>query len=214
MTPTGSSGTRWDPRGRLMEALTEVVMPRARDARAGPGLRTRRVVDLPAPRAGRAGLGHRPLVRRIRAAGPHPRRGRRGRRVPAALRRPTAALRRAVLRRDRQHRLVRLLRHRRPVPGLRHRVPPAGRTDRNRGAGSARGDRRRRAARDRPVGTGSSAASTRQWWRTHWAKTGRVRVDHADAIEDGWRTGCASTGSASITSTDGGRTPPATRSRC
>lgn len=24
------------------------------------------------------------------------------------------------------------------------------------------------------------------WWRTHWAKTGLVTVDHADAIEDGW----------------------------
>ncbi|HUP74182.1 MAG TPA: hypothetical protein VM282_14165 [Acidimicrobiales bacterium] len=25
------------------------------------------------------------------------------------------------------------------------------------------------------------------WWRAHWAKTGKVTVDHADAIEDGWR---------------------------
>ncbi len=25
------------------------------------------------------------------------------------------------------------------------------------------------------------------WWRTHWAKTGKVRVDVADAIEDGWK---------------------------
>jgi SAM-dependent methyltransferase len=25
------------------------------------------------------------------------------------------------------------------------------------------------------------------WWRTHWEKTGKVRVEHADAIEDGWR---------------------------
>lgn len=25
------------------------------------------------------------------------------------------------------------------------------------------------------------------WWRTHWAKTGKVMVDHADLIEDGWR---------------------------
>jgi cyclopropane fatty-acyl-phospholipid synthase-like methyltransferase len=25
------------------------------------------------------------------------------------------------------------------------------------------------------------------WWRTHWEKTGRVRVDLADAIQDGWR---------------------------
>ena len=25
------------------------------------------------------------------------------------------------------------------------------------------------------------------WWRTHWAKTGKVRVDHADAVPDGWR---------------------------
>jgi SAM-dependent methyltransferase len=25
------------------------------------------------------------------------------------------------------------------------------------------------------------------WWEHHWAKTGKVRVDHADAIEDGWR---------------------------
>ncbi len=26
-----------------------------------------------------------------------------------------------------------------------------------------------------------------QWWRTHWHKTGKVTVDHADAIEDGWQ---------------------------
>ncbi len=25
------------------------------------------------------------------------------------------------------------------------------------------------------------------WWRHHWAKTGKVAVDHADLIEDGWR---------------------------
>ncbi len=25
------------------------------------------------------------------------------------------------------------------------------------------------------------------WWRTHWAKTGKVSVDHADLIEDGWK---------------------------
>ena len=25
------------------------------------------------------------------------------------------------------------------------------------------------------------------WWRTHWAKTGKVRVEVADAIEDGWK---------------------------
>jgi SAM-dependent methyltransferase len=25
-----------------------------------------------------------------------------------------------------------------------------------------------------------------EWWRTHWAKTGKVDVDVADAIDDGW----------------------------
>ena len=25
------------------------------------------------------------------------------------------------------------------------------------------------------------------WWRTHWAKTGKVSVDHADLVPDGWR---------------------------
>ena len=25
------------------------------------------------------------------------------------------------------------------------------------------------------------------WWRTHWAKTGKVEVEHADAIPDGWQ---------------------------
>jgi len=25
------------------------------------------------------------------------------------------------------------------------------------------------------------------WWRTHWDKTGKARVDLADALEDGWR---------------------------
>jgi SAM-dependent methyltransferase len=25
------------------------------------------------------------------------------------------------------------------------------------------------------------------WWRTHWEKTGKVQVEHADAIEDGWK---------------------------
>ena len=26
-----------------------------------------------------------------------------------------------------------------------------------------------------------------EWWRHHWAKTGKVTVDHANLIEDGWR---------------------------
>lgn len=26
-----------------------------------------------------------------------------------------------------------------------------------------------------------------EWWRHHWAKTGKVRVDLADSIEDGWK---------------------------
>jgi cyclopropane fatty-acyl-phospholipid synthase-like methyltransferase len=26
-----------------------------------------------------------------------------------------------------------------------------------------------------------------EWWRTHWVKTGKVRVDSADAVEDGWK---------------------------
>ena len=26
-----------------------------------------------------------------------------------------------------------------------------------------------------------------EWWRIHWEKTGKVRVDQADAIEDGWK---------------------------
>lgn len=25
------------------------------------------------------------------------------------------------------------------------------------------------------------------WWRTHWDKTGRVHVDHANWVDDGWR---------------------------
>ncbi len=25
------------------------------------------------------------------------------------------------------------------------------------------------------------------WWRTHWEKTGKVQVDTADAVEDGWK---------------------------
>lgn len=25
------------------------------------------------------------------------------------------------------------------------------------------------------------------WWRTHWTKTGKVSVDHADAVPDGWK---------------------------
>ncbi len=25
------------------------------------------------------------------------------------------------------------------------------------------------------------------WWRHHWTKTGKVTVDHADVIEDGWK---------------------------
>ena len=26
-----------------------------------------------------------------------------------------------------------------------------------------------------------------QWWRRHWSKTGKVRVDHTDALQEGWR---------------------------
>ena len=25
------------------------------------------------------------------------------------------------------------------------------------------------------------------WWRTHWEKTEKVEVEHADAMEDGWK---------------------------
>jgi SAM-dependent methyltransferase len=25
------------------------------------------------------------------------------------------------------------------------------------------------------------------WWRSHWEKTGKVRIDHADAAPDGWK---------------------------
>ncbi len=28
---------------------------------------------------------------------------------------------------------------------------------------------------------------TPEWWRTHWAKTRKVTVEHSDLIEDGWR---------------------------
>lgn len=28
---------------------------------------------------------------------------------------------------------------------------------------------------------------TPQWWHTHWAKTRKVDVDHAEMVEDGWR---------------------------
>lgn len=28
---------------------------------------------------------------------------------------------------------------------------------------------------------------TPDWWRTHWAKTGKVSVDSAELVEDGWR---------------------------
>ncbi len=28
---------------------------------------------------------------------------------------------------------------------------------------------------------------TPDWWRTHWLKTGKVAVDHAELVEDGWR---------------------------
>jgi hypothetical protein len=26
-----------------------------------------------------------------------------------------------------------------------------------------------------------------EWWREHWEKTGKVHVDLADSIEDGWK---------------------------
>jgi len=26
-----------------------------------------------------------------------------------------------------------------------------------------------------------------EWWRTHWAKTGKVDVEVSDVIEDGWQ---------------------------
>ena len=50
------------------------------------------------------------------------------------------------------------------------------------------------------------------WWRTHWAKTGKVRVDVADAIEDGWKDWMRFDG-LSVPYLDGWRKDAARRTR-
>ncbi len=37
------------------------------------------------------------------------------------------------------------------------------------------------------IASALSPRAARAKWRAHWEKTGRVRVDHADAIEEGWQ---------------------------
>ena len=37
-----------------------------------------------------------------------------------------------------------------------------------------------------PLGLGVLLLHGPQWWRTHWAKTGKVDVEVADALPDGW----------------------------
>ncbi len=49
------------------------------------------------------------------------------------------------------------------------------------------------------------------WWQTHWAKTGRVRVDVADAVEGGWEDWLRFD-QASLPTVDGWRRDAAQRS--
>ena len=147
------------------------------------------VVDLPAPRVRRAGLGHRPVVQRLGEPPADPGRRRRGRRLPDPRRRAVAAVRRGVLRRHRVDRLLLLLRHGRPVPELPRPVREAGRPG---------GDRRGRAdAGDRRTGPRATFASggpricwclhSAAWWRRHWERTGILDIEVADTLPDGWR---------------------------
>src|SRR6266571_8464724 len=80
--------------------------PEGGHARAGPGLRARVFVDLPASRIRRAGLGGRSLVQRRGEHSAHTRRRRRRWCVSAACGRALTAIRAGVLRRDRERRLV------------------------------------------------------------------------------------------------------------
>ncbi|MDQ1384822.1 MAG: hypothetical protein QOG65_2201 [Actinomycetota bacterium] len=49
------------------------------------------------------------------------------------------------------------------------------------------------------------------WWRTHWEKTGKVCVEHADAVEDGWQDWLRFD-EASVPGLDGWRKEAATNS--
>ena len=118
--------------------------PAARHAGAGPRLRTGGLVDFPLPRVRRAGVGDRPVVQRRGESAASPGRRGRERRVSRARRRAIAALRPGVLRRGRQHRFVRLLRHRRSLSELHRPVAEARRTARHRAGRAHAGDRRAR----------------------------------------------------------------------
>jgi len=83
----------------------------ARHAGFGPRLRASGGVNLPAARIWRAGLGHRPMVRRFGEWRTNPGRQRRGWRVPSTCRCPLAAVRDGVLRRYRVDRFLFLLWH-------------------------------------------------------------------------------------------------------
>lgn len=106
----------------LVEALLRGDADRARDADPRPGLRHRDDLDLPGEGVRRPGLGDRPLGRGIPQPGADPRSCGAGPGVPDPRRSAPAPLRRRVLRRDRQHRCLPVLRHGRslsrvlPVP--------------------------------------------------------------------------------------------------
>ena len=95
---------------------------------------------------------------------------------------------RGVLRRDRQHRLVPVLRHRRPVPELPRPIRQAGRADRHRGRGSRRRGRAPVPAHLAAWWEPSMAClHTADWWRRHWERSGVVDVVLADTMPDGWQ---------------------------
>ena len=164
--------------------------PAARHAGAGPRLRAGAVVDLPAPRVRRAGLGHRPVVQRLGEPPAHPGRRRRGRRLPDPRRRPVAAVRRGVLRRRScridsffyygtddlyLNYLARFVKPGGPVgiagAGLMQEID-----------GPVPEHLREWWAQDLPWCLHSAA-----WWRRHWERTGILDVEVADTLPDGWR---------------------------
>jgi SAM-dependent methyltransferase len=160
------------------------------DARARPRLRPGALVDLPPPRVRRAGLGDRPLVRRVRESPAHPRCRCRSGRLPHPSRAEARALPfaneffDAVVSIDSffyygtddlyANYLARFLK-----PGGAIGIAGAGMMKEFDGTIPEH----LRAWWEPSM----ACLHTAEWWRRHWERSGLLDVALADAMPDGWR---------------------------
>ena len=181
---SGGANALW-----LTEWLAEGLELTAGHARPRPRLRRGRVVDLPAPRIRRAGLGDRLVVQRLGKPPAHSRCRGRGRRVSNPCGCPVAAVRRrsSSTRSCAIDSFVYYGTDDLYLNYLARFVKPGGQVG-NRRCRADAGNRRRvpdhlREWWNQDVWCLHSAA----WWRRHWERTGHRDIERADTLADGWR---------------------------